>query len=518
MRTATRRARRRAIATLGVAALTAVALLPSVAQADAAADPDPTLLGDPTPLLIESLSAPGKVIEIGNAAAQPTIPDTTPAAAAVFPFAKTADALTAQAVLAYPVEASPERFVFANAEGEVLARRTNTDPNYRYLTIPGLTLDEAATDPSAQWTMSDAGGGYSYLRNVQTYASGATANLDMYNWATAAGSEVQTYDAGTANVQKWRTHRLTAEVAPVEQRVDTGKPPKLPTALTGRYSWGLTAPLANITWNAPSADVWTVDGTVTVEGTGVGFFGETVPVKAEYLVGSLGGAADVAMTGYVGQTLKELQMHAPTTVQRTISGSGSTVTAPVTWDWSALAADATATAGVIEVPAAASTGFAARLMITIAPAASVNILRGAGIHWDYTHLNGTNFKLTDGVRDVAGFDDWKSGGAANRVNPNTVSFYFDQPRQLTGAAVYDIGGRQNVGGVTVQYRDLIGGWIDMPAQAITWPYVNATPNLSLEFTSTPVLATGMRVVITNKSNDNWMSLSEVEAFGPALAG
>nr|WP_314842152.1 Ig-like domain-containing protein [uncultured Microbacterium sp.] len=516
MRTATRRARRRAIATLGVAALTAIALLPSVAIAESA--PDSALLGEPTPYLIESLSAPGKVIEVGNAAAQPTIPDNAPAAAAVFPFAKTPDALQAQTVLAYPVEASPEKFVLTDDQGQVLARRSNDDPNHRYLTIPGLTLDEAAQNPAAQWTTSDAGGGYSYIRNAQTYATGATANLDMYNWATAAGSEVQTYDAGTANVQKWRMHRLTAEVATHEQRVDSGKAPAFPTQLTGRYSWGLTTPLANITWNAPSAEVWTVDGTVAVDGTATGYFGEAVPVKAEYLVGSLGSATDVAMTGYVGQTLKELQMQAPKTVERTISGSDTTVTTPVTWDWSTVAADATATEGVIEVPATASTGFEARLLITISRAASVNILRGAGIHWDYTHLNGSNFRLTDGVRDVAGFDDWKSGGAANRVNPNTISFYFDQPRQLTGAAVFDINGRQNIGGVTVQYRDLIGGWIDMPTDATQWPHVNTTPNLSLEFSGTPVLSTGMRVVITNKTNDNWMSLSEVEAYGPALAG
>lgn len=514
MRTLSRRARRRALVTAGVAALTAVALLPTVAVAEA----EPELLGDPVPYLIESVSAPGKVVEIGNPNAQATVPDGTPAAAAVFPFAKTPDALRAQAVLAYPVEGAANTFVLANAEGEVLARRANDDANFRYLTIPGLTLDEASTNPLAQWTVGDAGGGTSSLRNAQAYASGAVAGLDMYNWATAAGSEVQTYDAGTANVQKWRMHALVASVATHEQRVDTGAAPTLPTALTGRYGWGLTAPLANITWNAPAPEVWNTDGTVTVDGTATGYFGETVPVTAQYLVGSLGGAADVAMTGYVGQTLKELQMHAPTRVDRTVSGSSTTVSAPVTWDWASLPADATKTAGILEVPATKATGFEARLVITLTAAENVNILRGSGIHWDYTHMNGTNFRLTDGNRDVTGFDDWRSGGATNRVNPNTVSFYFDQPRQLTGAGVFDRSGLKNVGGVTVQYRDLRGGWIDMPTDAVAWPYVNATPDLSLEFASDPVLATGMRVTITNKAGTTWMSLSEIEAYGPALAG
>lgn len=516
MRTLSRRARRRALATLSVAALTSLALLPSIAVAEA--DPDPALLGEPTPFLIESLSAPGKVIEIGNPNAQTTVPDSTRAAAAVFPFAKTPAELSAQAVLAYPVEGASNTFVLANDDGQVLARRANDDPNFRYLMLPGVTLDEAAANPLAQWTVSDAGNGYSYLRNVQAYGNGAIAGLDMYNWATAAGSEVQTYDAGGANVQKWRMHPLTATVETHQQRVDTGTMPAFPTALTGKYSWGLTAPLTNIAWTAPASDVWNTDGTVTVEGTGTGYFGETVPVTAEYLVGSLGGAADATMSGYVGQTLKELQMHAPTHVERTISGSTTTVRAKVTWDWASVAAEATASAGTIEVPATAATGFDARLVITITPAESVNILRGTGIHYDYTHMNGTNFRLTDGNRTVTGFDDWRSGGAANRVNPNTVSFYFDQPRQLTGAGVFDLNGLKNVGGVTVQYRDLIGGWIDMPTDAVAWPYVNQTPDLSLEFESTPVLATGLRVIITNKASSNWMSLSEIEAYGPELAG
>ncbi|MFK4761446.1 Ig-like domain-containing protein [Microbacterium sp. ZW T5_45] len=512
MRTPTRRVRRRAFTALGVAALTTVALLPSVAVAES----DPELLGEPTPYLIESVSASGKVLEIGNPNAQTTVPENSLAAAAVFPLAKTPAELQAQAVLAYPVEGASS-VVLTNDDGQVLVRRGNDDANFRYLTIPGLTLDEAAANPLAQWNISDAGNGASYLRNAQTYANGAPAGLDMYNWKTDTGSEVQTYDAGTADVQKWKLHRLEAQVAPLAQtRVDAGAAPAFPASLTGRYSWGLTTTLTP-TWSAPDAAIWNTDGIVTVEGTAAGLFGEAIPVTAEYLVGSLGSAADAAMTGYVGISLKELQMHAPTTVERTVSGSDTTVTASVTWDWSVLTEASTATEGVLEVPATAATGFDARLLITIAPAEIVNVLRDGGIHYDYTHLNGTSFGLLDGNRNAPGFDDWRSGGAANRVNPNTVSFYFDQPRQLTGAAVFDNAGRQNIGGVTVQYRDLIGGWIDMPSEG-GWPYVNPSPNLNLEFTSTPVLATGMRVVITNKTNDNWMSLSEVEAYGPALAG
>ncbi|MGM1018274.1 MAG: Ig-like domain-containing protein [Actinomycetota bacterium] len=513
MRTVSRRARRNALAVLGVAALATAALVPAVATAA----PEPELVGEPIPYLIESSHATGKVLEIGNGNAQLTVPDDTRAAAAVFPFAKSVDEIREQAVLAYPVLGADATFVLANTDGDVLARRANDDEHFRYLELAGVGLDEAAVDPAAQWTMSDAGDGLSYLRNANPYASGAVAGLDMYNWMTDAGSEVQTYDAGGAAVQKWRTHRMVAEVEAYEQRIDTGTVPNLPAFLAARYSWGLEAPLTAIEWAAPDASVWENDGVVSVEGTATGLFGETVPVSAEYLVGSLGAATDVELTGHVGISVKQLRMAAPTHVERTISGSGTTVTAPVTWDWSVLSDEDTEIEGVLEVPAAASTGFEARLLITIAEAESVNILRGEGINHAFTHMNGSNFALTDGVRDVAGFDDWRSGGATNRVNPNSVSFYFDQPRQLTGAAVYDINGRQNVGGVTVQYRDLIGGWVDLPSDT-DWPYVNETADLSLVVDSERVLATGLRVSFTNKTSDNWMSLSEVEAYGPELAG
>jgi len=118
------------------------------------------------------------------------------------------------------------------------------------------------------------------------------------------------------------------------------------------------------------------------------------------------------------------------------------------------------------------------------------------------------------VRTVPGFADWRSGGAANRVNPNTVSFYFDAPRQVTGAAVYDIGGTKNIGSVTVQYRTLTGGWRDLPAESTTWPATNPTADLSLVVDGDTVLATGVRVAIGNKSTATWMSLSEVEVYGP----
>ena len=77
MRIVSRRARRYSIAVLGVAALATAALAPVAATASA----EPQLVGTPVPYLIESRHAVGKVIEIGNDAAQPTLPGQTPGSA-----------------------------------------------------------------------------------------------------------------------------------------------------------------------------------------------------------------------------------------------------------------------------------------------------------------------------------------------------------------------------------------------------------------------------------------------------
>ncbi|MBB2975403.1 hypothetical protein FHX49_000969 [Microbacterium endophyticum] len=513
MRHNIRRKIRNILAATGIVALALAVAAPASAEAES------ELVGAPEHYVIENVHASGKVLEIGNDGAQATGPDAAwTAAAAIFARAETAADITAQAVVAYPVTGADRTYVFTNDAGEVLIRRANDDEYYRYLDLSSMTVDEAAADPYAQWKAVDAGNGAVYLQNVQRDKNGMTAALDMYNWKTDNGSEIQTYDAGTAAVQKWVMRSLTPVVDTFTARTESGVAPTLPTSATARYSWGLNQTLAPIEWQAIDETVWDADGTVVVNGTATGYFGEAVPVTAEYLVGSVGDARDTVLSSYVGVTLKELRMAAPKTVERTISGSDVTVTSPVAWDWSAVPTDATAREGTFTVPATGGTGFTANLVVTITAAEQVNILRTGGVHVAYTFKDGTTFALTDGVRNVTGFADWRSGGAANRVNPNSVSFYFDQPRQVTGAAVFDIAGKQNIGSVTVQYRDLIGGWVDLPASTTEWPYANTASDLSMTVDSEPVLASGMRVVFSNKTSDTWMTLSEIEVYGPAAAG
>ena len=515
MRTPIRRALRSLAAVTGAVAITVAIAAPSTAAAPEESD----LVGPAQPLLIESVHAAGKVLEIGNDRAQTTGPVDArfTAAAAIFARATTPEALTAQTVLAYPVTGTADTYVFANHDGEVLVRRANDDPLFRYLALSEVSIAEAAVDPAAQWKAVDAGGGAVHLHNGLRDGSGRTAALDMYNWATADGSEIQTYDAGTAAVQKWILRSLTPTVATVPGRTDLGVAPSLPSAITATYSWGLKRRLSPIAWQAPDASAWAAEGTVRVEGTAAGYFGEDVAVAAEYVVGNLGEAVDVPVTGHVGITVKQLKMLAPATVERRVAGSALTVTSPVAWDWSAVTDASTAEPGTIVVPATEATGFAARLVVTVVAAAEVNVLRAGGVHAAYTFKDGTAFALADGVRTVTGFADWRSGGATNRVNPNSVSFFFDAPRQVTGAGVYDIGGTRNIGSVAVQYRTLTSGWRDLPVEGTAWPYANTSADLSLEVDSAPVLATGVRVIIRSKSTATWMSLSEVEVFGPAAA-
>ena len=307
---------------------------------------------------------------------------------------------------------------------------------------------------------------------------------------------------------------LAPEIAAFSGRTESSVAPTPPATVSARYSWGTVFDVSTISWNMPPASAWDADGMVSIAGTGTGYFGEELTVSAEYLVGSLGAAVDAAISGHAGITVKELRMLAPSRVERTVSGSATTVSSPVVWDWSAITDQMAATAGSFTVPAAQSTGFAANLVVTIVATEQVNIARAAGVHFGV--LAGDGAALDDGDRDRLGFSDWRSGGATNRVNPNRVMYYFDQPRQITGAAVFDRGAdsKRNIGSVTVQYRNLTGGWVDLPSTSVAWPYANTTAELSLTVESTPVLATGARVVITNKSNDTWMSLSEFEVYGP----
>jgi len=479
------------------------------------AAPGTDLLGDPAEFFIESVHATGKVLEIGNDRAQPSDSTSTGiAAAAIFTRATSPAALGAQAVVAYPVTGADSTYVLANRRGEVLMRNANDSPFSRYLSVSEKSVTEAVGDPYAQWSVVDAGGGASYIQNVQRGQNGIVPGLDMYNWKTDDTSEIQTYDAGTAAVQKWIMRPLAPEIAAFSGRTESGVAPTPPTTLSARYSWGTVFDVSTISWNMPPASAWDADGMVSIAGTGTGYFGEELTVSADYLVGSLGAAVDAAISGHAGITVKELRMLAPSRVERTVSGSATTVSSPVVWDWSAITDQMTATAGSLTVPAAQSTGFAANLVVTIVATEQVNIARAAGVHFGV--LAGDGAALNDGDRDRLGFSDWRSGGATNRVNPNRVMYYFDQPRQITGAAVFDRGtdSKRNIGSVTVQYRNLTGGWVDLPSTSVAWPYANTTAELSLTVESTPVLATGARVVITNKSNDTWMSLSEFEVYGP----
>lgn len=475
----------------------------------------PDGVGAPTLILLESVHAPGKVAQIDDPNAQvSSAPGATDRAAAAIETMKTGNAasLKGQALRFYPVSGANNTYVIADQQDRVLTRSRNDQSTFRYLQLADLAA--SATDPYAQWEARDAGDGTVNLVNVQSDPSAQPAALDLYNWKTADGSEIQTYtlNAGAA-VQKWRMRTLEATVAVPTAIVPTGAVPPMPTNLVGRYSWGGSFPLTSITWQMPDPSVWNTGGELDVTGTASGFFGEDVPVSAHFSIGSPGDADESSMTSYAGVNLKELRMLAPRTVVRKVPGTGATVTSSVSWDWSSLTDAAIAQPGTVTLSAAPETGFAARLVVTLLAAERVNVLRQSGVHPDFTFKDSTAFALTDGNRNVSGFADWRSGGATNRVNPNRVWFSFDQPRQITGINVYDIGGKQNVGTVTAQYRTVLGGWKNLPTAA-GWPYVNQAADLSLEASFTPVLATGVRVIIGNKSSSTWMTLSEIEVYGP----
>jgi len=514
----------RAVATLAAAAsLLVVTAGPASAESSASgtstATAEASPVGAPQLALVESVNAAGKVLQLGASDAQiSSAPGATAPAVASISSMALADpaALKAQALRLYPVTGSARTFLIADQKDRVLIRTRNDQASFRYL--QSADVSDSATDPYAQWELRDAGNGAVNIVNVQRDRDKNEAALDLYNWKTADGSEVQTYTlTSTAAVQQWRVHSLSPSVVAPSAVTVPGVAPTLPSALTGRYGWGRSVSLSPVTWSMPSAATWLTPGVVSVPGTAKGFFGEDVSFAASVAVGVLSDASDSSITTYAGATVKEVAMIAPATVSRRVGASGQTVTAPVRWDWSTITDASFAAPGTVKVSAASDLGFSATLVVTVTAAQQVNVLRQSGVHPDWGFKDGTTFALTDGNRTAVGFADWRSGGAANRITSNRVVFALDRPQQITGVNVYDIGGKQNIGTVRVQYRTMRGGWADLPSST-AWPVTNASADLRLEVTaSRPVLATGLRVLVTDKSTSTWMTLSEIEAYGPRLA-
>ncbi|WP_261164574.1 Ig-like domain-containing protein [Microbacterium sp. Marseille-Q6965] len=449
-------------------------------------------VGEPQLVLIESAHATGKTAVIGDG----ELPLTSRTIAA------DPEGVRAQAVSMYPVDGADAAYVLSSAEGEILALAAPEGG----LALLDIAPDAAASDPLAVWTVTE------HDDRVMFHNGGSTLNL--FGWNTADGAEIGTYAPGDfGNNESWRVHPVQGTADTIGGLVAPGAAPELPATVTARYGWGPTAPLTDIAWQMPADDAWQRDGIVEFSGTAAGPYGDTVRIDARYTVGTVGDAVESSMTSYAGVMVDTLRQIAPRTVERTVSGSQMTVTADVRWDWDAVDPGALTREGEVLVHAAPDLGFAATLRIALTAPREVNQLLTGARTWQL-HVNGSTDlgALTDGDRDARAFDTWRSGGAANRANPNWVAYYFDRPRQITRAALFEPSDADNIGTVTFQYRNMRGGWEDVS----TGPLVNEGGRLALETAFTPVMATGFRAVIEHKSDATWMALSEFEAWGPGL--
>lgn len=463
------------------------------------------LIGAPTPVLLESVHATGKAASI--------VGDTWPVESRTI--ADDAAGVLAQTVWMYPVVGAEGTFVLANGDGQVLSRQDGS----RMLELLDVTGDEAAASELSTW-IQGANGAAAKFVNTAPF-EGKVQALDLYDLDTSENADIQTWDDSGAAVQSWTVHDFDARTDIVGELVAPGAVPAVPTTVIATYSWGMDMQLTDIAWNLPEATAWNADGLVEFTGSATGAFGEAVTVEASYRVGTVGDALDSALETFAGVTVSQLRMAAPRTVERSISGSTLTVTAEVTWDWASVSDSDLASVGEVRIPAVEGTGFAATLLVTVAEAEPVNLLRSGVVFHAIAEVGSGVGGLTDGSRASGGMYDWRSGGAGNRANPNLVTFYLDVPQQITGAGVYalmDDAQNRNIGSVTVQYRDLIGGWYDLPLADGAWPLTNEGAGLSLEVEAAePVVATAVRVRFWNKSNDTWMGLSEIEIFGPRAA-
>ncbi|WP_084125876.1 Ig-like domain-containing protein [Demequina sp. NBRC 110054] len=458
------------------------------------------LIGAPTPVLLESnwSNASGKVAVITGA--DPAIESRT--------IATEADDLVDQIIWMYPLVDAEGTYVLANGDGDVVSRIDGS----RYLETLDVTGDEAAASGLSTWVPSTTGD-VTTMQNVEQL-DGETQVFDLYDWDTSENADIQSYSSTGAAVQQWVMHDLVASTGLVGELVAPGAAPDVPTTATGTYSWGLTTELTDIEWDMPEQSVWDADGTVEFTGTAAGAFGETVTLAASYTVGTVGDAEPETLSSYAGVLLSQLKKLAPSTVERTVSGTTTTVTADVEWDWDAISQDDLDEVGTITVNGAEDLGFAATLEITLGEPASVNVLRTADWRaWQFYYNTVSYSGLTDGDTSTSVFGDWRSGGASNRVEENWVAFYFDEPQQIDAAALYEASGVNNIGSVTFQYRDMHGGWVDTSAGAVA----NGDSTAAIEVDFDSVLATGFRAVFTHKGTSTWMQLAEIEAWGPSAA-
>lgn len=464
------------------------------------------LADGPPPVVLESVHAPGKAIRIADLGHDAS---TWPASSRTIP--SSAPDVLAHAVQMHPVPDRPDAFVLTNVSGDVLARIDGS----RDLEVRDQDTDAAAGDPLATWTVTSNGTVVSIANAAPL--GGVSQALDLYDWSTADGARVGVWDDNDFGTnQSWRVHALEASVDPIGELVAPGEVPQLPESLEGTYGWGATAAIEAIEWDAPAADAWNADGTVAFTGTGTGMFGEDVLIDASFTVGTEGDAAPVALSSYAGIFLDQLRAQAPTTVERSVSGSDATVTASVEWDWTDVTQADLDMAGTIEVPAVDGLGFAAILQITLTEPARANILADYASNAQlrgWSESGSDPAGLTDGNVAAEGWGNWVSGGAANRINPDWVAFYFDEPRQVTGADIFEPTGADNIGTVTFQYRTMRGGWVDVPGA----PFINEGASLALEQDFDRVLATGFRAVLEHKSDASWMRLSEIRVWGPTPA-
>lgn len=451
-----------------------------------------TGVGDPRHVLIESAHATGKtaVIEASERPVASRTIATEPAE------------VVAQAVTIYPVDGVDDEFVLANAEGDVLALASEDGG----LELLDVEPDAAAGDPLATWSLP--------TRDDRIMVVNGGSALNLFGWSTADGAEIGTWARGDfGNNESWILHELQGDADAIGELVAPGAVPAMPNSVTARYSWGPSAELSDIAWDMPADEVWQQDGVVEFTGSAQGMFGDKVEIDARFTVGTVGDAIEQTMTSYAGARVATLKQNAPRTVERVVSGSDITVTADVRWDWDAVAPEDLEHVGDIVVPGVEDLGFAAALRITLETPVETNQLLSGARTWQL-HVNGDTDlgDLTNGDHDAEAFSDWRSGGATNRVNPNWVAYYFDRPRDLTRATIFEPAEADNVGAVTFQYRNMLGGWEDVSAGRI----VNDGGRLAIDVEFERVTATGFRAVIENKTDATWMSLSEIEAWGPGL--
>nr|WP_308113597.1 discoidin domain-containing protein [Arthrobacter sp. ISL-30] len=414
------------------------------------------------------------------------------------------------------------RWVLTNRDGRVLTGNGGllNRAQSGAASLSAISLDEAKTNPSAQWIVTTENGKQWTLVNA-----GAAIALQVSGGQTAAGTAVAlASSAGSTTTATSNAHQAWAftDLADLvllgakstELSTPIGVAPSLPKTVVPLYEKGPGRPVA-VQWEAVDPSVWNKRGTVTLHGSGTDPYGQSfTDAEVVVTVGKYVATDPASVTVGVGTSLADVQAAAPAAVPGQIGAGTARNSLAVTWDWSTLDAAALQAPGTATVRGKAATGVAGDkaldavlTVIVVDRVSSSNVCKddpATTVTASYTEPSYAPKNTCDGNTSTR-WSNWVSGGR----NGDSLDYAFT--RDYTVNSVKVTLAEKAAQSLKVQYRDASGAWKDTSAGTITGLTTTAPVTVTFE----PVITRGIRISLTHPGS--YTKVAEVAISGSKLA-